>query len=97
MDNEQSELENLRRRISQLDEQFIELLAERFEISRLIGEFKRSKDANPSDPDREEAILDHWAELALEHQLSPDLARAVIRAIMDQVVREHQEIKSYTS
>ena len=92
-----NELENLRRRISQLDQQFIELLAERFEISRLIGEFKRSKDADPSDPEREEAILDRWADLASDHQLNPDLARAIIRAIMDQVVREHQEIKSYTS
>ncbi|TVS18611.1 MAG: chorismate mutase [Gammaproteobacteria bacterium] len=86
-----SNLEALRSEIDQLDEKLIELLAERFAVSRRVGKLKRSSVLPPRDEEREQRQLQRVRGLAQAHGVSPELAEAVLRLIVDTVVVEHQE------
>lgn len=91
------QLLNLRAQINQLDEQLIEVLGERFEISRLIGEFKRKNGLPALDEAREAAIMEDRTALAVEYGLDRDFAHRFVQMILDQVVAEHEEISQYKS
>ena len=52
----------LRDKIDLLDEQMLDLLVQRFSVSREIGKIKASGDINVGDPNREQEIIDHLAE-----------------------------------
>ncbi|MCC5885845.1 MAG: chorismate mutase [Gammaproteobacteria bacterium] len=86
-----SNLEALRSEIDQLDEKLIELLAERFAVSRRVGKLKRSSVLPPRDEEREQRQLQRVRGLAQAHGVSPELAEAALRLIVDTVVVEHQE------
>lgn len=86
-----SKLEELRSEIDQLDEKLIEVLAERFNVSRRVGELKRSNVLPPRDEEREQRQLRRVRDLAQAHGVPPELAGAVLRLIVDTVVVQHQE------
>ena len=86
-----SKLEELRREIDQLDEKLIELLAERFAVSRQVGELKRSSVLPLRDEEREQRQVRRVRGVAQAHGVSPELAEAVLRLVIDTVVLEHQE------
>ena len=52
----------LRNKIDLLDEQMLDLLVQRFSVSREIGEIKASSGINVGDPNREQEIIDRLAE-----------------------------------
>ena len=52
----------LRDKIDLLDEQMLDLLVQRFSVSREIGEIKASGGINVGDPNREQEIIDRLAE-----------------------------------
>ena len=52
----------LRDKIDLLDEQMLNLLVQRFSVSREIGEIKASGGINVGDPNREQDIIDRLAE-----------------------------------
>lgn len=52
----------LREKIDLLDEQMLDLLVQRFSVSRDIGEIKASGGINVGDPNREQEIIDRLAE-----------------------------------
>ena len=52
----------LRNKIDLLDEQMLDLLVQRFSVSREIGEIKASGGINIGDPNREQEIIDRLAE-----------------------------------
>ena len=52
----------LRDKIDLLDEQMLDLLVQRFSVSRDIGEIKASGGINVGDPNREQEIIDRLAE-----------------------------------
>jgi monofunctional chorismate mutase len=58
------EKENLRKRIDEIDEQFIQLLEERLDIARAIGEEKKGQGLPILDMAREREILNRMAERA---------------------------------
>lgn len=86
-----AELDTLRSKIDELDARLVELLAKRFEVSRRIGELKRTSELAPRDAEREERQLRRIRELAIREGLSPDLAESILRLIVDRVVTEHQD------
>ena len=51
----------LRDKIDLLDEQMLDLLVQRFSVSREIGEIKASGGINVGDPNREQEIIDRLA------------------------------------
>lgn len=52
------EIENYRRKLDELDEMIINMLLERFEITKEIGKIKRNHNIEIFQPDREEAIIE---------------------------------------
>jgi len=52
----------LRDKIDLLDEQMLDLLVQRFSVSREIGEIKASGGINIGDPNREQEIIDRLVE-----------------------------------
>ncbi|MGI9484204.1 MAG: chorismate mutase [Hyphomicrobiales bacterium] len=87
-------LAEFRKSIDNLDASLIYLLAERFHLTEQVGEFKKSRDLPPSDTTREAEQIARLRELATESNLDPDFAERVIRFIIDEVVRNHERIRS---
>lgn len=88
----QDELEVLRRQIDAVDERFVELLAERFRITRRVGHIKSERGLPAQDSIREAQIDAKVRRLAAEHQLDEGLVSDVLRAVIDRVVAEHREL-----
>ncbi len=55
-------INGLRDKIDLLDEQMLDLLVQRFSVSREIGDIKASGGINVGDPNREQEIIDRLAE-----------------------------------
>jgi chorismate mutase len=90
----EDELEVLRRQIDAVDERFVELLAERFRITRRVGHIKSDRGLPAQDSIREAQIDEKVRRLAAEHALDEGLVSDVLRAVIDRVVAEHRELHS---
>lgn len=86
----EDELSELRRRIDEADERLVTVLAERFGVTRRVGELKAELGLPPIDAQREAEVDAKVRRLAREHGLSEDLVSDVLRAVIDRVVSEHQ-------
>ena len=60
------DLENLRKKIDELDTQLIQLINERAKVSKQIGLVKNQTQTSVFQPDREKKVLDHIRSLASE-------------------------------
>ena len=88
----EDELEVLRRQIDAVDEQFVQLLAERFRITRRVGAIKAERGLPAQDAIREAQIDAKVRRLAADHELDEGLVSDVLRAVIDRVVAEHREL-----
>lgn len=86
------ELESLRQQIDAVDERFVELLAERFRITRRVGRIKADRGLPPQDALREAQIDAKIRRLANEFELDEGMVSDVLRAVIDRVVAEHKEL-----
>ncbi len=87
-------LAEFRKSIDNLDASLIYLLAERFHLTEQVGEFKKTRDLPPSDPNREQHQIARLRQLAEDSNLDPDFAERVIRFIIKEVVQNHERIRS---
>ncbi len=90
--DEADELEHLRAQIDAVDERFVELLAQRFRITRRVGRIKAERGLPPQDATREAQIDAKVRRLAKEYELDEGLVSDVLRAVIDRVVAEHREL-----
>jgi chorismate mutase len=90
----EDELEVLRREIDAVDERFVELLAERFRITRRVGRIKAERGLPAQDAIREAEIDAKVRRLAAEYDLDESLVSDVLRAVIDRVVAEHRELNA---
>ncbi len=90
-------LADLRRSIDEIDDRFVKLLAERFDVTREVGQLKADLGMPPIDATRESQIDEKARRLAAENNLDADLVSAVLRTIIDTVVAEHRVIASERS
>lgn len=81
------DLQSLRTEIDQLDEQIWEIIGQRAELVRQIGEWKRQHGEQVVQPDRWQQVLQHCQTLARQHGLSEALVREVMEAIHKESVR----------
>ncbi|RRD06652.1 chorismate mutase [Arachnia propionica] len=86
------ELRRLRDSIDNMDSMLIHLLAERFKITRRVGELKAEAGLPPADPDREAEQIRRLRALAEESNLDPEFAEKVLGFIVAEVVRHHERI-----
>ena len=82
----------LRASIDNIDAALVYLLAERFRLTRRVGEIKASTQLPPADPHRESQQIDRLTSIALDAGLDPEFAGAFREFIVAEVIRHHQLI-----
>ena len=75
-------LEELRKRIDEIDADIVRLLAERIKISEQIGSEKREQGKQIEDSEREKIVLEHVNQLARELNISPSDIETIYQQIM---------------
>lgn len=84
-------LDELRRRIDQLDENIVKLLAERLSVAEAIGH-EKAAGATPSiDPGRERKVLDHAISVAANGGMTPDEITEIYHSVI-KLARQRQEV-----
>jgi chorismate mutase len=84
-------LAGYRASIDNIDAALIHMLAERFRITKAVGEHKARTALPASDPGREERQIARLRKLAEDAQLDPDFGEKFIRFIIDEVIRHHHQ------
>jgi len=82
----------LRGSIDNLDAALVHLLAERFKITRTVGELKAAGGLPPADPEREAHQIARLRTLATQAHLDPEFAEKFLNFIVTEVVRHHEQI-----
>ena len=84
-------LASYRASIDNIDAALIHILAERFRITKAVGEYKARTNLPASDPGREERQIARLRALAEEAQLDPDFGEKFLRFIIEEVIRHHHQ------
>ncbi len=82
-----------RQSIDNIDAALIFMLAERFKITKAVGEYKAKTDLPPADPGREEEQIARMKRLAVDADLDPDFSEKFLRFVIDEVIRHHERIR----
>ncbi|CAN5789601.1 chorismate mutase [soil metagenome] len=82
-------LAELRVRIDELDAALMQLMKERFEVTRRVGAHKREVGMPPADPGREQTQIARLRRLAEEADLDPAFSEKLLRLIIDEVIRDY--------
>jgi chorismate mutase len=85
-----TELRRLRDSIDNMDAALVHLLAERFKITKEVGELKRRHGLPPADPAREAQQIARLRALASEARLDPEFAEKFLTFVVAEVVRHHE-------
>ncbi len=83
-------LQSYRNSIDNIDAALIFMLAERFKITKAVGEYKATHDLPPADPGREAAQVARLRALAVSARLDPEFSEKFLRFIIDEVIRHHE-------
>jgi chorismate mutase len=86
------QLLRFRSSIDNIDAALVHLLAERFKITKAVGEYKASAGLPPSDPEREQAQIARLRALAEESGLDPVFTEKFLRFIVAEVIQHHERI-----
>lgn len=89
-----SPLKDFRKSIDNLDATLIYVLAERFRLTKRVGEYKRDSGLPSTDKSREEKQIARLKALAIEADLDPEFAERFLRFVIDEVIRHHERIKT---
>ena len=81
------DLASLREEIDQLDERLWEIIGQRADIVRQIGEWKRQHGEQVVQPERWQEVLQHCQSVADKHGLSETVVQEVMEAIHNESVR----------
>jgi chorismate mutase len=82
-----------RQSIDNIDAALIFMLAERFKITKAVGEYKARTDLPPADPGREDEQIARMKRLAVEADLDPEFSEKFLRFVIDEVIRHHEKIR----
>lgn len=86
-------LNEYRQSIDNIYAALIGMLAERFKVTKKVGAYKAEHSLPEVDPARELSQIARIDALSIQAGLRPEIARAVLRLIIDQVVEEHKAIR----
>jgi chorismate mutase len=87
------QLRRYRQSIDNIDAALIYMLAERFKVTKAVGELKAKIDLPAADPDRERRQVERLRNLAKDADLDPEVSEKFLRFIIDEVIRHHQQAK----
>lgn len=88
------QLETLRNKMDDRDRAVMEILAERMEIAKNIGELKKSHNITVFQPKRWNIIKDFMLELAAEYGLSEDFVHAYLSVVHQESIKVQNKIMS---
>src|SRR5690242_1949229 len=91
-DDTPPELAEIRHSIDNIDAAVIHLLAERFKLTRKVGELKAAKGMPPADPVREAQMIARLRSLAVTADLDPEFAEKFQNFLVKEVIRHHEVI-----
>lgn len=91
------QLSRYRQSIDNIDAALVYMLAERFKVTKAVGELKATIDLPPADPDREARQVERLRELARDADLDPDFTEKFLRFIIEEVIRHHEQAKRDTA
>lgn len=91
-DNSDPTLDDLRSSIDNIDAALVHLLAERFKITKAVGEHKKTVGLPPADPAREQEQIARLRELAETAGLDPTFSEQLLRFIVDEVIRDYDRL-----
>lgn len=84
------QLERFRSSIDNIDAALILLLAERFKVTKAVGEYKAAAGLPPADPAREAEQIARLRDLAASANLDPAFSEAFLRFVIAEVIRHHE-------
>ena len=84
------ELDVLRSKIDVIDEELVNVLARRFEVTARVGELKKQLVLSPVDREREAQQVIKYRALAKHHGLEPELVVSLFKMIIEEVVVNHR-------
>ena len=84
-------LAGFRSSIDNIDAALIHILAERFRITKAVGDYKAKENLPASDPGREERQIARLRQLATEANLDPEFSEKFLRFIIQEVIRHHEQ------
>jgi chorismate mutase len=87
-------LQKLRAKINQIDKELLKTLAERFEITQKVGEYKAKYNLPVVDKKREQAILESKKLLAKKLKIDQNLTSQIFKTILKFVRVNHKKIKT---
>lgn len=83
-------LDAFRKSIDNIDAALIHMLAERFRITQMVGEYKAKATLPPADPNREARQIARLRKLSEEAELDPEFSEKFLRFIIEEVIRHHE-------
>jgi len=86
-------LAGYRKSIDNIDAALIHMLAERFRITKAVGEYKAKVTLPPADPDREKRQIARLRALSEAADLDPEFSEKFLRFIIDEVIRHHERAR----
>lgn len=87
-------LEELRIEIDKCNNEIIEAIKKRFYITREIGRLKKENNLSSYDKNRENKVINNVRLLAKNSNLNEDMIENIFKIIMEQVIKEHEELKN---
>lgn len=82
-----------RESIDNIDAALVFMLAERFKITKAVGQYKAKTALPPADPSREDAQIARLKKLAADANLDPEFSAKFLRFIIDEVIRHHEKLR----
>ena len=89
-DQRDEQLAEYRSSIDNIDAALVYLLAERFKVTRRVGEYKTAVGMPPADPEREALQVQRLRDLAEYAGLDPLFSEKFLRFVIDEVIRHHE-------
>lgn len=86
-------LDDLRKSLDNLDNALMYILSERFRVTDKVGILKKIQGLSSVDPKREARQFERIEKIATDVDLDPAIAKKVLRLIIDEVVKRHEDIK----
>ena len=76
--------------IDNIDAALVHLLAERFKVTRRVGEYKAAVGMPPADLEREALQVQRLRDLAEKAGFDPLFSEKFLRFVIDEVIRHHE-------
>ncbi|MDP1930543.1 MAG: chorismate mutase [Gammaproteobacteria bacterium] len=92
-----AELLLVREQIDRIDHGLVLLLANRFALTRRVGELKAEHGLQALDPERESRKLADIRAVCAKHGVNQDLVAEILERVMREVVKNHKLIQEQQS